>query len=39
MKKDDHNSYERWLKIGENEFKFARTALKEFGAFYPQICF
>jgi len=39
MKKSNHNSSERWFEIGSNEFKFAIASLKEFGAFYPQICF
>ncbi len=30
---------QEWFDIGDDEFDFASAAFKDFGGFYPQICF
>ncbi len=28
-----------WFRIGDEELKFAKAGFREFGAYYPQVCF
>jgi len=37
--KNNSKLAKEWFKIGEEEFKFAKSAFEDFDAFYPQICF
>lgn len=37
--KNNSKLAQEWFKIGEEEFKFGKSALEEFQAFYPQVCF